>query len=320
MAHTVDAHWEMQAWCQENRLARQREYHLLQVIKLDPDHKDARNRLGYKDMDGVWVQTAHFFQNQGYVRDTKSRNYRLPQAIEMRSRKEAGNLVTKQWGRDLRNWLSRAKKRDDPEALAKLQSIRDPAAVPGLLELIKKEKNRAIQSMLVDILGQIESANAQNALVTLAMAASDINSVEQCINLLKQPCYNRAGIVASLLPFLSPKKQDPNEKVNKAAWIIGQMEETSAIRPLIGALITTHSVATGASGGNMSVSNDGTGGGGLDMGKKPTHIDRLFTNQSVLDSLKLLTGKVDFGFDQRSWLDWYIRQNSLGTHSLNRDR
>ncbi len=44
--NTVEGHWEMAEWCRQNRLNRQRADHLERILKLDPNHEQARYGLG----------------------------------------------------------------------------------------------------------------------------------------------------------------------------------------------------------------------------------------------------------------------------------
>lgn len=323
MVDTVDGHWEMQQWCQQNRLHHQREYHLLRIIELDPDHKDARARLNYKDFDGVWVQRDHFMSNHGYIKDGRGVP-RLPVAVEMYEHREAADQVVAEWNKRIRNLMTKVVKRNDQIALKTLTEIKDPAAVSGLMKVYEDSTDYQTRKMIIDILGQIESGPSQNALVVIATTTPDehLDLAERAVNLLRQPHFNRAGICSTVMHWLSPSptsKLDKRLLVNRAAWLIGKMEYTPAIRSLIDALNTTHLVPTGAPGGNANV-GVGNEGAGLDWGKKAQFRPEVFTNQPVLDTLRLLAPRgVDYGFDELGWTDWYIRENSLGTNRLGRD-
>ncbi|MGI9519582.1 MAG: HEAT repeat domain-containing protein [Pirellulaceae bacterium] len=318
--NTVDGHWAMQQWCQENHLHKQREYHLMQIIELDPDHADARARLNYVDEGGVWVHRDHFLQNHGYIEVSKG-VWRLPEAVRMSEDADANDDLSKEWTRKLKGWLQKVKRRNDLAARNNIEQVNHPAAVPGLVELIKKEDDIRIQRMLLDSLGRIPSSGAQNALVVFAMSANDRGRglQDQCITLLKQDHYSPRGITSTVLPFLRPTPDTPNRQVNTAAWLIGHMRDQSAVRPLIDALNTTHKEPTGLPQGNFQL-QQGDQGRGMQMGGQPQFVVRNYTNQSVLDTLKLLTETVDFGFNEQAWLDWYIQEQSLGTNQLGRDR
>jgi hypothetical protein len=326
MADSVDAHWQMQQWCLDNsrrdsRLARQREYHLLKIIELDPDHKDARARLGHKDIDGVWVHWDHFMLNQGYVKDGRGVQ-RLPQAIDMHERAEAAEQIVADWNRRLKTLITKITRRSDGDALRELQQIKDPAAVPGLMNVYQeKNQHRRLKETVIDLLGQIEAAPAQNALVVIATTDADLDLAERAVNRLQQPHFDRDGIVRTVLHWLRPSAGTTvaaNDLVNRAAWLIGRLKYTEATRELIDALVTVHRVPTGAPGGNINV-GQGAGGQGLQMGNQPQFAERAFRNQAVLDTLRLTT-PVDFDFNEKAWMNWYIRQNTISTSHVGRDQ
>ncbi len=323
MPDTVDAHWEMQQWCDENRLPRQREYHLMQIIRLDPEHTGARSRLGYRFRDGVWVHEDHFYQNHGYVKDDRG-NHRLPASLQMADFKDARHQDARDWSVTIRSAFRRFNRRNDPQALAEIAAITDPAAVEGLVEALRDETDPRIQKMLVETLGGIPSRSAQNNLVVIAMA-TDMNDPfgrelrELCVRLLQQPHFSQAEVVSTILPFLRPTPETPNDRVQKAAWLSGQMGDPSAVPALINALVTTHKIQIAGGGGNMTASQ-GSGGKGLQMGNKPQFRLVQVQNQSALDALRLLTDSRDYGFDKEAWLDWYISTRDIGTSRLGRDR
>jgi hypothetical protein len=318
---TVNAHWEMQQWCLDAGMTRQREFHLMEVVRLDPDHGDAREKLGYKLRNGVWVHEDHFYQIQGYVKDRRG-DWQLPASIELNARKDAAEEAIKKEELAIRS-LVRKYERGDRSALAAIEAIREPAAVSGLLETLKGENDPALRHAVIEAIGSIPGYAAQNSLVVIAMAEYSDDRLarenrEQCVRLLKQPHYDHAAVVTAIMPYLRPKAETPNWKVGVAAWIAGQMGEEFAIPGLIDALNTTHKVPIGGPGGNIDI-QQGDRGQGLQMGQKPTYRNVDFRNQEALDALRLLTDTTDFGFNERSWMDWYISTRSIGVPSLNRD-
>ena len=46
MPPTAEGHWKMAEWCRERSLESQRESHLREIVKLDPNHEGARLGLG----------------------------------------------------------------------------------------------------------------------------------------------------------------------------------------------------------------------------------------------------------------------------------
>ena len=57
----AEAHWDMYEWCRaqpkaSSRFKQEMEFHLRQIIKLDPNDVEAHKLLGYDDrFNGVWV-------------------------------------------------------------------------------------------------------------------------------------------------------------------------------------------------------------------------------------------------------------------------
>ncbi len=319
--NTVDGHWKMQEWCLENKLREQREYHLLRVVELDPDHRDARARLGFMELNGNWIHRDHHWQAQGYVRDSRGR-FRLPEAIQIKERQDAIDNAATEWNKKIKNWINKIERKNDAAAWQSLQSITDPAAIDALMRIYQKENQTiAMRRALIDVFGNIKSRGAQNALVQIATLSSNISLAELAVNRLKQDHFDPASIAGSVLHWLSPSTEsslDANQSLNRAAWLIGQVEYLPAIPNLINALNTTHKVRIGSAGGNLSTTfgNDGTGG--LNTGASPTSTSVNAENEQVLDTLRILT-TANFEYSEQAWLDWYIRQTTPGTNSLHRD-
>ena len=57
IANTAAAHWDMAQKCTQAELWPQRDYHLQQLLKLDPNHERARLMLGYVRINDRWEQT-----------------------------------------------------------------------------------------------------------------------------------------------------------------------------------------------------------------------------------------------------------------------
>ncbi len=329
MPDTVDGHWQMQQWCVENKLTNEREFHLLRIIQLDPDHKDARLRLNYKDASGRWVHREQMLQNNGYVKDSQGR-YRLPIGIKLVEQEKQHDRAVADWKGKLRTLRKQVDKRKGDDALKELLATTDPLAVDGLYSLYKKERIAGLRKELLNTIGQIQSYEVQKLLIKLAMDTDDRIVRDQCITLLKKPHFSQAGVVSALREFLRPTPATPNHRVNDAAFIIGEMGDSSAIRPLISALVTVHAVSTNAPNGNMNFSTDRTGKvGGMTMGSQPKYRNLDFRNATVLESLRRLA-RLESGrkiplpsgnaeYDEDAWVRWLVQTRSLNTNVLNRD-
>jgi hypothetical protein len=72
MAAKVDAkdaagHYALGLWCAEQKLFREARQEFEKTVALDPDHKGARERLGYVQKDGQWMIRAGAKQAEGLV-------------------------------------------------------------------------------------------------------------------------------------------------------------------------------------------------------------------------------------------------------------
>ena len=67
--NSVDGHWATAEWVRANleskfrgagrSISEERRYHLNQILKLDPNHEQARTRLGFTREKGEWVNGEH---------------------------------------------------------------------------------------------------------------------------------------------------------------------------------------------------------------------------------------------------------------------
>jgi hypothetical protein len=106
-------------------------------------------------------------------------------------------------------------------------------------------------------------------------------------------------------------KHKDNQVVNRAGYLLGELEDRSTVPDLIEALTTVHRFQL-PSGPNMQASFGPTATGapglnGFGAGDRPKFVDRELQNGSVRQALMKLTG-VDFGFSEPAWWNWYGTQ------------
>src|SRR5439155_23880506 len=86
---------------------------------------------------------------------------------------------------------------------------------------------------------------------------------------------------------------------------LAQLQDKTAISPLIDALITTHTQVVDT--GEFTTAGFGASGTALAKGDGLTMNVIHAHNQPVLNALSKLTG-ADFGFDKRAWRIWYAQE------------
>ena len=313
---TVAAHWDAAERCSKvGLLAEQRLFHLEQVVRLDPNHEDARHALGYSRIDGKWVRQAEAMESKGYVRAGGA--WRLPQELELESVNAELEQREVKWRKDIRMWREWLKAGRDPQKAASaevsIRAIRDPSALAPLIELAVRDKEPVpMRLMFIDALSQIGGPAALATVVKLALEDRDVKIRDRCLDKLE-----KAQSKPAVRQFIKNLQHEDNVIVQRAAVALDRMKDPEATPALIDALITTHKIVEGSSAMSPTFSNDG--GGGLSMGGGPKLVKTKFKNEPVLRTLTALNPGVNFGFDQLRWKDWYKEVNKpKGIVSLRR--
>jgi hypothetical protein len=312
---TLEGQLQLADWCQKHSLQKQRMAALERVIEIDPNHTQSRALLGYSFLDGKWIRREDWLKENGRV--LHKGKWLLPQEVELIENRRAAELAEKSWFVNLRKWL---KWLDDPtrskEADELIHAINDPAAVPAIIKGIKESEDRPLRTVFVQLLGKIYSPLAIKALVQLTM--SDRDAEIRTIALEELTAKPHPDITAEFIPYLRNKD---NTLVNRAGLALGKFGDKSVVRPLIDALVTTHSFAivSGNSDPNSISAGFGSdGNGGLSMGSTRKIQKRDLQNQNVLDALVNLTNQ-NYDFDEVAWRSWHAAQNKAAKANPRRD-
>jgi hypothetical protein len=300
---TAKAHFDMADRCKRAKMEKERVFHLEQVLRLDPDHKESRYALGYSRIEGRWMRQDEWMIEQGYVRDRGV--WRLPQEMEILRAANAADQITIDWRKKLKTWRGWIIKNRDRavEGDRNIRSIRDPRAAIALAEQLDNEKEpRHLKLMYVDTLGSLPSAVSIDALVKHSMDDADSRVREAC-----RDEVTRIGSQRAVESFIMRLKDPDRIMVNRAAAALGRLKAKSATLPLIDALVTEHKVLTGGGGGLTPSFSDQ--GGGLSAGGGPKIEEIEFSNQPVLNALMAIHRGVNYGFNKKAWKNWYVQKN-----------
>lgn len=317
---TVEAHWEMAEQCRVKNLRTQREHHLNQVLRLDPDHREARIALGFSRVKDQWIKTDQWMQDQGYVRYRGA--WRTPQDVALEKARDQADLAEKQWLRKIQNWRTWILKArgQEKQAWAAIRAIDDLAATAGLIELIENEKDPAeLRRLAIQVLGRLQTPRSIEVFVQRAMQDPDPNIRDASLDELK-----RFGTQQAVWRFQALLQSPDNKVVNRAAICLGILGDPESTRSLIDALITEHRylLQPGGNPGQLSLgfgNAPGASGGGFGAGGRPKIIQKEHRNEGVLNALTTLWPGVNFRFDQQAWRGWLAERRAPGTASLRRD-
>lgn len=320
---TVEAQWKLCEWCDKHSLSEQRRSHLKRIIEIDPNHADARYALGFKHIHGQWTTQEEFMRSRGFERYRG--RWRLSQDIHLDEKRRAKDIAEKDWRRRLKRWRNNLDDRNFVETKQKLLAIRDPLAVPSLAEFLPQEPLREVKKIYLDMLGNIATNNAVKTLIDVTLNDPDEHIFDATLDHIAR--IKHPDIVAVYAKTLS---NADNIRVNRAAVVLTELGATSAIEPLIEALITTHLFtvpenrvpASNSIQTTFTRTTDGTslavpaGGTSLTTGKHATTYRDEIRNPSVLNALTTLSGGITFGYDKKAWRYWYNSEKNHKTSAV----
>ena len=301
---TVEGQWAAAGWCLEHHLIPQRKTHLKRILELDPDHEEARRALGYSQVEGQWKTQEEVMLERGF-RWFKGR-WRLPQEIELMERKGKVEVAEREWFGKIKMWRGWLGTNKGAQAEKNLRSIDDPYAVRALAAGLENEKSQPLRALYIEILAKIGSPAAIQALATCSMEDSLEEVRLTCLDFLKKEKHPE--VVAY---YISKLKSKDNRLVRRAAVGLSHMNDPTAVRPLIDALVTTHKFKIVKGSGNpnqQSYSFGGSSSGGVPGfgfgSPRPKIIKRRIANREVLEALLSLTGE-NFQYNVTAWKGWY---------------
>jgi hypothetical protein len=302
--------WKLSLWCRENKLEVQQREHARRAIELDPGNTDAWRALGYAELDGKWQTQREFFEDRGYV--FYRGKWRLPQVVDVMEEKSRIEILEREWFGRLRQWRLQLDGEHAIEAAEKLSSIRDPHALKAIAENLRKERSSRTRLLYVSSLVGIPDQRAIELLIATALSDPDIEVFHTCSE--KIVGLQRSGLAKSIVGSLQDRR---NVRVNRTAYILGELGDRDVIPALITKLVTTHYVTAAGSGQITTtlVKSPNPAGAtaqlanlpsdGISVGGSAEKIAYQVPNQEVLKALVRLSGGQTFGFDARAWTNWW---------------
>lgn len=150
-AETADGRLELARWCSRHQLHDQARAHLTEVLRLDPNHAEARRLLGHRWVGGVWLS---------------------PEEVEQfRAEADRGAKDLRLWTPKLKSIRYKLGLRDQgkrQEARETLLAIRDPAAI-GAMELWLADADDEVALLVIQALDKMPAKEASLALARLAV-------------------------------------------------------------------------------------------------------------------------------------------------------
>ncbi|WP_148618872.1 hypothetical protein [Mariniblastus fucicola] len=318
-------HIELAKWCEKQtrgktRFKEQIRWHYENVIRLDPEHANARKKLGYMKLaDGNWVAQAEFKTRQGYIPDRR-RDWVAGLSKVVAEKDEAYDAKLGAKRKAFNRWLSAAEKGNLQPAV--LADICDASTLDLVYQsALNAQYNVEACRVHLDAIATVKTGDAVEGLAHFAIEAPNQDIREHAISLLQ----SEVDHVTAILYLKGGLKFSNRWHVQNAAFAIAEIASTDdysrdfAMLPLADSLRTQHEerIAGALAPGRMNTSF-GSGGTSFQTGGGPQTQVKEYRNQQSLDALRRLF-EADFGFDEQAWRNWYIQNYTLSDLTVRRD-
>lgn len=171
-------HISLAAFCRKNSLTDREKWHWANVLRFQPENSDAIRALGLKKYRNTWLTQEEIEQCQADERRYEAAKARWQPVLKRISQS------LKDGGPDERQ-----------TALADLQAIDDPAAVP-FLESELADADETAQAAAVETAGKIKAEAATLALVRRAVfASSEVVRDAAADQLKRRPIFSYAVVI-----------------------------------------------------------------------------------------------------------------------------
>jgi hypothetical protein len=341
-ANDPESHWEAVNWCKTQKRGNVKyrneiNFHLRQIVKLDPNDKDAWRRIVnssgkpiYKEENGEWINRFEKFNSSGYIKHDRS--WTSTEAIRVKAMLDQRNdneIVVDAMGK----WKDLIRDNKIDQARARLGQIIDDSTVVPLFNFVTGRGKRGrqnpqplpIQVMVMEAIGNISSASALNALVYFAVEGANVDIRSRASTLLENERLYDPDAVAAKVVASNYLRATNNLTINRAALLLRRVGSDQAIVPLISALETEHVRLTGNRPGSISGGQRNGQIESFNVGGGKAQEEVLIKNEQVHSALRVLsnradaTKRVDFGYNKRTWKSWYVDKYTLTDMNVRAD-
>ncbi len=301
LPESVETHLKLAEVCKANNLEQLGSLHYQRVLDIDPENVTARKALNYRKIDGEWTTREDEMFRLGYVKTSRG-DWTTPQKLAIDTRQVQIGRERRDSDQEVQKLIALLKAGPSRETENALFALTDPAAVPPLAEALSNEPNAELRDVYVRSLSQIGTEAAFYEIAKWAMRETDETVGLTCIMIMQ----SSPGMSKYFVPYLT---HEDNLTVNRAAYVLGQLNDRTAIPSLIAALITQHEVVIRQGDLNLS-QYTGSGNNSFVGGRalQPEKSNEMLSNREVLVALRNLTG-TDFGYEVPAWWDWWAGQN-----------
>jgi hypothetical protein len=254
-AETAQGRYDLGAWCDQNKLADLARMHYEAAVKLDKTFEPAHLKLGHVLHAGAWLNHDELSAAQGLFK-YKGRWI----SAEEKNKHDLAEKATAAQA----SWLSRIKMLRQAivngpdgrrrEAESQLMTIRDPEAVGPLVRIFGADE-RPQRIILAHVLATISGPASTSAQVQQLLNDPDDGVRATVYDRLKE--RDEPGVVPLLIRALKSSNLD---RINRAAWALGNLGAAEAVPKLIPVLVSTDMQIVMVSPDDPSQGGDGGSG------------------------------------------------------------
>jgi hypothetical protein len=310
---TIENHLKIAEWCSKNQLPELSRRHWNQILEHDPDHKTARNILGYiKGEDGSWTTQQEILSSRGLIKHNGS--WKTQQQIDVEQIFEQRKRAEIDWGKKIDAW--RKVLPNYAQAKSEILAVMDPQAITALWNALLAEQNEDTRILLLKALSNIGTSSALHHIARWSMNPKENAEVRRtCFDEIRKHPAAKQALVGIYASHLNPQYNNV-VTINAAAWALREIDGRSAMPQLIDALVTvyTETKTINAPGPGFGNSNTGTQ---FAWGSQTIKDTQTSYNKEVLNALIKLSG-VNFQYNKDAWRAWLIE--SRRTTSFNARR
>ena len=221
-------------WCARRGLDEEERELLEAVLALEPDHAEARRRLGFVRVGGRWLTRRQAMQARGLV-EYRGR-WITPAERDALQRADLEKRIRARWQRTIlraARLLERGNRQTRRRALEELNGITDPLAVGPLVAVIARCDEPRVRTALVGVLrrfaaGDPPQAAALDALVDIALLDDDPDVRQAALDILVE--VDDPRIPAE---FVRALEQDSWTLKLRASYALGELKAFEAVPHLI---------------------------------------------------------------------------------------
>ncbi|MBI3723919.1 HEAT repeat domain-containing protein, partial [bacterium] len=292
-------------WCKEQNLAKEQRELLEEVIRLSPDHAEARKDLGYVKDNGAWITEADLRKKLGFekvngVWVTAAEAKKIRRSGEVRKTLISISMNLAHAG------ASGAQARAALDALAK----DDADLVAPLVEERLGDTNAEVRRSLVELLGKLKqkSSAARLAQVVLDDADRSVRQAAAAALWATADVPARTDVVQALFHRRSQKRDraaealvvvaDPETVPYLIEGLYIRVERTVEVDP------DDHVILRGGSGAAL---REGAFGGYHEEEAARARQSVYHDSSLALAALKKITGR-DFDYSKGDWWSWWQKE------------